>query len=130
MNWCVVRGVVWLIFVVVFIINFTSLCLTGTTFCPMALIAGVYLITMDGIIERSCKKKVNWFYVVIGVLFCILAMIEILFLPIFGGNKMIVLVCPYCNTEIEVEELDNIVECPNCGNTVSKENAGKIFLKR
>lgn len=39
---------------------------------------------------------------------------------------MIKLICPKCNTEIEVEFLDDIVECPNCETEVSKENAGKV----
>ena len=38
------------------------------------------------------------------------------------------LICPYCGTEIEVEYLDDIVECPNCGETISKENAGGVLL--
>jgi len=37
------------------------------------------------------------------------------------------LICPYCNAEIEIQFLDDIVECPNCGEIVSKENAGKII---
>ena len=36
------------------------------------------------------------------------------------------LVCGYCNTEVEIEFLDDVVECPNCGNTISKENSKVI----
>ena len=38
------------------------------------------------------------------------------------------LICPYCNTEIEVQFPDDIVECPNCGKIVNKENAGKVIF--
>ena len=44
-----------------------------------------------------------------------------------GGENMSKFVCPYCNTEIEVEYLDDVVECPNCGEVVSRENAGKVI---
>jgi len=40
---------------------------------------------------------------------------------------MIALICPECNTEIEVEFLDDCVDCPNCGMPVTKENAGKVI---
>lgn len=36
------------------------------------------------------------------------------------------LICSECNTEIEVEFLSDIVDCPNCGAEVSKENCGSI----
>ena len=36
------------------------------------------------------------------------------------------LICPNCNTVIEIKNLDDIVECPNCGTEVSKESAGGI----
>lgn len=39
---------------------------------------------------------------------------------------MLILVCSYCNTEIEIEYLSDIVECPNCGEVVSKETAGAL----
>jgi len=39
------------------------------------------------------------------------------------------LICPYCNTEIEVEFLMDIVECPNCGVTVSKESCGGVIFE-
>jgi DNA-directed RNA polymerase subunit RPC12/RpoP len=45
----------------------------------------------------------------------------------FGGDILgIKLVCSKCNTEIEVTYLDDIVECPNCGEIVSKENTGAV----
>lgn len=34
---------------------------------------------------------------------------------------MTVLVCGECNTEVEVEYLSDITECPNCGAEVRKE---------
>ena len=40
------------------------------------------------------------------------------------------LICPYCNTEIEVEFLTDIVECPNCEEVVSKETAGGIIFEK
>lgn len=40
---------------------------------------------------------------------------------------MIVLICANCNTECEINNLDNIIECKNCGEEVSKENAGSIL---
>jgi len=39
------------------------------------------------------------------------------------------LICPNCNTEIEVEFLDDIIECPNCEREVSRENAGEIKIE-
>lgn len=39
---------------------------------------------------------------------------------------MDILVCATCNTEVEVEFLADIVECPNCGAEVSKENAAAV----
>jgi len=39
---------------------------------------------------------------------------------------MIKLICAECNTEIEVDCLDDIVDCPNCETEVSKETAGKV----
>lgn len=31
------------------------------------------------------------------------------------------LICAKCGTEVELEQLDDVVECPNCGADVSKE---------
>ena len=39
---------------------------------------------------------------------------------------MIQLICLNCNSVIEVENLNDIVECPNCRTEVSKESAGGI----
>jgi len=47
--------------------------------------------------------------------------------PMRRWQVMPILVCPACNTEVEVEFLSDVVECPNCGMTVSKENAGKVL---
>ena len=44
-----------------------------------------------------------------------------------GRQMTPTLVCAYCNTEIEVDDLNDIVECPNCGAIVSKETAGKVI---
>ncbi len=41
--------------------------------------------------------------------------------------KVIILVCAECNTECEVENLDDITTCGNCGGEVSKENAGAVL---
>lgn len=38
-----------------------------------------------------------------------------------------ILICSECNTEIEVDYLNDTVECPNCESTVTKENAGKVI---
>jgi len=42
---------------------------------------------------------------------------------------MIKLICAKCNTEVEVKDLDDIIDCPNCGKEISKENAGKIITE-
>lgn len=34
---------------------------------------------------------------------------------------MVVLVCWNCNQEIEVKFLEDIVNCPRCGETISRE---------
>lgn len=34
---------------------------------------------------------------------------------------MVALVCWNCNQEIEVKYLDDIVNCPRCGETISRE---------
>lgn len=36
------------------------------------------------------------------------------------------LTCPKCNTVIDVPFLSDVVECPNCGTSVSKESAGSV----
>jgi predicted RNA-binding Zn-ribbon protein involved in translation (DUF1610 family) len=36
------------------------------------------------------------------------------------------LLCPTCKTEVTVEFLEDIAECPNCGEMISKETAGAI----
>ena len=35
--------------------------------------------------------------------------------------NMVILICSECNTEVELEWLDDIAECPNCGAEVKKE---------
>jgi predicted RNA-binding Zn-ribbon protein involved in translation (DUF1610 family) len=42
---------------------------------------------------------------------------------------MIILVCSNCNTEVEVEFLDDITDCPNCGLEISKENASAVGVQ-
>jgi hypothetical protein len=42
-------------------------------------------------------------------------------------TNMNILICAYCNTENEVEYLEDVIECCNCGEELSKENAGKVL---
>jgi predicted RNA-binding Zn-ribbon protein involved in translation (DUF1610 family) len=42
---------------------------------------------------------------------------------------MIEFICPCCNTIIEVDDFDCIVDCPNCGQEVSQETAAKVISK-
>jgi DNA-directed RNA polymerase subunit RPC12/RpoP len=39
---------------------------------------------------------------------------------------MTTLICPECNTEVQVDDLNDTTACPNCGFEVNKENAGGI----
>ncbi len=36
-------------------------------------------------------------------------------------------VCPKCNTVVEIEFLDDIVECPNCKEMIGKEDTAAVI---
>jgi len=38
-------------------------------------------------------------------------------------------ICPFCNTQIEVDDINDIVECPNCKEMVEKENADNVIFE-
>ena len=39
------------------------------------------------------------------------------------------LVCAQDNTDVEVEDVDDVVTCPTCGDDVSRENAGEVIYR-
>jgi hypothetical protein len=45
-------------------------------------------------------------------------------------KEIVILVCNNCNTENEVNFLNDVTECGNCGKEISKESAGAIEFRQ